>query len=424
MKQTVNRTDKHRRQPMQPGRLILMTWIAPLLAGLATSCGEYDDPSTKKDAAIPVQPVGDASSPGDVAQPTGGGGPITNDANQTTGTNDADANSYQSNDSGILLDGGSSKEDASGPDTDTDSESPPIDASVDGDDCPDDPDKTAPGVCGCGVPDTDEDDDGTLECEDACPQDDSKTEPGVCGCGNEEPSDSDATMIDCVKSHLIHRYSFDGTGSTITDSVGSANGTVNGDNATLAAGSLSLGGDEGADYTNEGCGELPSSVWEGLTSVTFETWVTWRGESETGSALWQRIFDFGDQNGSDGNSYIFLTPQCDTGVLVGFSVDSASGDNFVVTSTALPRNVEKHLAVVVDGDQLLLYLYIDGVWQSTTPIQAGLTSINADHCWLGRSNFAVDSEFNGSYNEFRIWDVALSGDQLSASFDAGPDYEF
>lgn len=38
---------------------------------------------------------------------------------------------------------------------------------VDG--CPNDPDKTAPGSCGCGVPDDDSDQDGVANCNDQCP---------------------------------------------------------------------------------------------------------------------------------------------------------------------------------------------------------------------------------------------------------------
>jgi hypothetical protein len=37
------------------------------------------------------------------------------------------------------------------------------------DQCPNDPNKVAPGVCGCGVPDVDSDNDETLDCNDACP---------------------------------------------------------------------------------------------------------------------------------------------------------------------------------------------------------------------------------------------------------------
>ena len=37
------------------------------------------------------------------------------------------------------------------------------------DDCPNDPDKTAPGACDCGHPDTDTDADGVSDCTDNCP---------------------------------------------------------------------------------------------------------------------------------------------------------------------------------------------------------------------------------------------------------------
>jgi hypothetical protein len=36
------------------------------------------------------------------------------------------------------------------------------------------------------VPDTDSDNDGTPDCNDLCPADPNKTAPGVCGCGNPE----------------------------------------------------------------------------------------------------------------------------------------------------------------------------------------------------------------------------------------------
>ena len=54
------------------------------------------------------------------------------------------------------------------------------------DGCPGDPNKTAPGVCGCGRPDADSDGDQTLDCKDACPNDSSKVAPGLCGCGHDD----------------------------------------------------------------------------------------------------------------------------------------------------------------------------------------------------------------------------------------------
>ncbi|QTA78941.1 Immunoglobulin-like fold-containing protein [Desulfonema limicola] len=65
------------------------------------------------------------------------------------------------------------------------------------DNCPDDPNKTEPGECGCGIPDTDTDNDGTYDCKDKCPNDPNKTEPGECGCGiPDTDTDNDGTY-DC-----------------------------------------------------------------------------------------------------------------------------------------------------------------------------------------------------------------------------------
>ena len=65
------------------------------------------------------------------------------------------------------------------------------------DNCPDDPNKTEPGLCGCGIPDIDTDGDTTLNCSDACSNDPNKAKPGFCGCGTPDTdSDSDGTP-DC-----------------------------------------------------------------------------------------------------------------------------------------------------------------------------------------------------------------------------------
>ena len=79
-------------------------------------------------------------------------------------------------------------------DTDSDSDGTPNCNDL----CPNDPAKTSPGTCGCGVADTDSDSDGTPNCNDLCPSDPAKTSPGTCGCGvADTDSDSDGTP-NCV----------------------------------------------------------------------------------------------------------------------------------------------------------------------------------------------------------------------------------
>jgi len=85
------------------------------------------------------------------------------------------------------------------------------------DGCPIDPAKTKPGVCGCGIPDTDSDLDGVPNCidpcpvefvndedgdgvcapQDGCPRDAGKLAPGPCGCGVPDIDTDGDTIFDC-----------------------------------------------------------------------------------------------------------------------------------------------------------------------------------------------------------------------------------
>jgi hypothetical protein len=79
---------------------------------------------------------------------------------------------------------------------DTDSDGDGTANCIDG--CPSDPNKTSPGQCGCGVPDTDSDGDGTANCNDGCPSDPNKTSPGQCGCGVADVDTDFDGIADCV----------------------------------------------------------------------------------------------------------------------------------------------------------------------------------------------------------------------------------
>jgi hypothetical protein len=64
--------------------------------------------------------------------------------------------------------------------------------------CPNDPNKTTPGSCGCGYTDTDTDVDGVADCRDLCPDDPTLTEPGICDCGVEVVDQDQDGWADCV----------------------------------------------------------------------------------------------------------------------------------------------------------------------------------------------------------------------------------
>ncbi len=103
---------------------------------------------------------------------------------------------------------------ADGP-RDTDGDKTPDD----GETCLLDPNKTEPGICGCGTPDTDSDGDLVPDCLDRCPADAAKSFPGNCGCsdrGNLQPA-GDACIVEACGLNR-EQAACDGAGSCGTPS--------------------------------------------------------------------------------------------------------------------------------------------------------------------------------------------------------------
>jgi hypothetical protein len=217
----------------------------------------------------------------------------------------------------------------------------------------------------------------------------------------------------------VHRYSFADAGTAVTDSVGTAHGTAV--NTTVAAGAVALAGTTTDQYV-----ELPASVLSGLSNATFEAWVTWNA-----GAAWQRIFDFGDNDGAgagsqgtNGVTYFFLSPKAvdNSGHLrVAYSLSGPTGETKLDATVALPSGATAHVAVVVDQIASTLALYLNGAARGSTALSSPLASINNINNWLGRSQFAGDPEFGGNVQEFRVYGVARTATQVQASYSAGPD---
>jgi hypothetical protein len=212
---------------------------------------------------------------------------------------------------------------------------------------------------------------------------------------------------------LVHRYSFNGTGVVVTDSVGSASGKAV--NATLGGdGKLSLSGDTSNAYV-----DLPNGIISTLTDATFEAWLVWDGGDP-----WQRIFDFGSNAGGEnkqgeGTSYLFLTPSSGNSQLrAAYSTSGNSAETTVQTLPSLTLGQSAQVDVVVDDTNDLISLYVDGALASTVTFKGHLSLLQDVNNWLGRSQFP-DVSLSGTFDEFRIYAAALTAKQVMLSHSSG-----
>ncbi len=234
----------------------------------------------------------------------------------------------------------------------------------------------------------------------------------------------------------VHRYSFEADAS---DSVGGADGTVYGD-VTFSAGQAVLNND-GSQISNTvdpfpddldpeklppgAYIDLPNGIISALGSqATFEAWVTWNGPT---TAAWQRIFDFGtsdtgeNMSGSGAASpYMFLTPLSGaTTFRFGYNGSGPPPVERTINDVPLVVGEEYHVAVTWDDDSTTATLYVNGVRvDEDTATHFLLLDLIDDNNWLGRSQWP-DAMFGGSYNEFRIYDTALTPPEVFWNFTVG-----
>lgn len=290
------------------------------------------------------------------------------------------------------------------------------------DTCPTDPAKSAPGVCGCGIPDDNFDGDAAVDCVEACPDNAARTTPsGACGCS----SLTDTAACTALRNAVRNLYTFDAEGVEILDALGDADGTLLDDDAQTPEADLRRLQVNGR-LNLDGFGsfvDLPDGLISSLGSASFEVWIAWRG-----GAAWPRIFDFGNANAGAGQTYLFLTPSngLTTTLRVAYSLAGpGEAETLVDGLAALPiignaGGTLEHVAVVVDDTQGMLRLYSNGAELGAVPLADDLAAINDVNNWLGRSNYAADPPLFGSLVEFRIYDQALTAAQIRTSFQAGP----
>jgi hypothetical protein len=229
-----------------------------------------------------------------------------------------------------------------------------------------------------------------------------------------------------ARGALTHRYSFnDGTAN---DSVGGANGTlVNG--ATVAGGRLvfdpAVNNGTNTDPATGQYVSLPYNILH-TRAFTVEAWFT-----NGGGSAWQRVLDLGNSIpnpspppvGNIGHGFILLTTSNGLGNPIGqVSIDSwgnLKDSDFAISNSPLTVGVEHQLVYTHDPDAQLTRLFVDGVQVVQSTAHVDPSTATYSNFWMGRSQFAQDPFFNGTIDELRTYDNALTGAQVAADYAAG-----
>jgi GH43 family beta-xylosidase len=204
---------------------------------------------------------------------------------------------------------------------------------------------------------------------------------------------------------IVHYELAETSGTVAADTSGHAN------NAAYE-GSPTLSGAEGVrlDGVDDDV-KLPDNIMSGLSSMTVSTDVLIRANQATP----YMIFALGNSSGTSGNGYVFATGDTFRSAIAPGDYTTEQG---TATNANLTRGTWQHIAYTIDSTSHTATLYLNGTAVATntnvtvkpSDIGAGATTVN----YLARSVYSGDKRLAGSLRDFRIYDTALTANQVAS----------
>ncbi len=270
------------------------------------------------------------------------------------------------------------------------------------------------------LPDTDGD--GACDATDGCPEDPNKTEPGICGCGTPDDANLNGTA-DCQEEYYcttgaIALYEFnEGSGATINDVSGVAPAidlTIDNPNgvAWLNDGTGAyFTGTNIADSDNAGTKIIDAA--KASNAITVEAWVMAADNVQEGPA---RIFTI-SSNTTNRN----ITVGQEAGTYAG-RIRTTGGTNngtpSLLGGTVNPNTLQ-HLVYSFDASTGEDKLFVDGVLVQTGSRNGDLGNWNDGYKVALANEFSMDRSWEGKYCRVAVYDRALDSDEVENNFEAG-----
>jgi len=224
------------------------------------------------------------------------------------------------------------------------------------------------------------------------------------------------TLTTVSNAALTHRFSF--TEAAPKDSAGTAEATLKGA-AKIADGKLTL---DNSDKTSTDTAlsylEFKSSLLPKSGSVSIVFWIT---AKESGA--FARVINFGETDNGIGSAFIYITPRTSDGQSRAAISATDTASKTFVDFPPFDDGKPHCVAVVIDGTARKLHVYVDAR-EAAAAADLGdntLDKVKPTSNWVGKSSFDNDAGLTASLDELRIYDTALTADEVSAINKAGAD---
>ncbi|MGE4286068.1 MAG: LamG-like jellyroll fold domain-containing protein [Phycisphaerae bacterium] len=151
--------------------------------------------------------------------------------------------------------------------------------------------------------------------------------------------------------------------------------------------------------------QFDETIAENCEDITITMWFKWDGGDN-----WQRIFDIG--TGID--DYMFLCANA-AGTNLRYATRIGAGTEQVL-NTALPAIGEwTYVAIVVGGDTGKMYINGEVV-ATNTAMTVDPTDFAHASSYLANSQYEADPYFNGSVDDMKIYNYALTVDEVAQDY--------
>lgn len=240
---------------------------------------------------------------------------------------------------------------------------------------------------------------------------------------------------------LLHRWSFNETSGTIAhDSVGAANGTLEGSAAFTGSGYVNLPNPGSSPQTGNSYVQIPGGLLNNLSAVTVECWVTNNGWNNGNTFL-------GFSGPIDGNgfgtNYINFYARMYSSISA-FEIDTPAGDSGLealgtrVNDNGVASGIPSHYVYVYDpATSHSITLYTNGILAgSQSGVAIPLSSLGTNVGTIGLSVYNQSQSYtltqnggskincpylNGGVSEVRIYNGILTAADVAATQALGPD---